>query len=328
MCSMYIRSKDQLFNKIKGNLPQYPIIEKHFSTTINNLLLSKKTLRSLLEIPLIRYLGKGSPTIQNFENYLKEKSFTNIEAPLKRLKTNLIEYPAVLAELETAKKLLDDGMTNITFMSQQNSHPDIKFTEDGKIRYAEVKDLMSVNPEFGYLNNKFEAMSLVSKDFKKSFIVECEYPLYKFDSIQSLHNKLNMSIDKLIKNIKPQIKIKNLDHEKITINDFNFTITTKPSPRKEFLFLFSGGGIYYGNVSDVFLSFANIYSRLINEIKKGYIQLLNQRSNDKELTKNDRLYIYLNIELNSFSGDNIKKIFSKMTKIIGVNDLIKLKIIL
>lgn len=325
---MFIRSRKKLTDNINANLPKYPLVARYFSRTIRNLLTSKKTLRSLLEVPLLRYLGTGSSTIENFENYLQEKSFANIEAPLKRLRSNLIGYPAVLAELETAKKLLDEGMTSITFLNQQNSHPDIKYLDEGVVRYAEVKDLMSINPEFAYLHDKLSAMGLLFKSFKRSFIVECEHNPYRFDSIQTLHEDLKKAIDNLIKELKIEIVNNEVDKWTRVINGFNFHVTTKRSGRKEFLFLFSGGGFFYGQPADVFLNFANVYARLITETKKGYLQLLNQRSNDGGNTKKDRLYIYLNIKQYSFSGKNIKRIFTKLSKTIGLNELVDLRIVL
>lgn len=131
---MIINNKNELSSLIDENLAKYPIIKKYFKCTINNLISNKK-LNDLLEIPLVRYVAMDYASLNNFEKFIEERSFTNVESPLSRLKSDLNEYHAVLSELQAATLLKDEGMKDIKFLSQSQGNPDIEYSENGTIKY-------------------------------------------------------------------------------------------------------------------------------------------------------------------------------------------------
>lgn len=323
---MIVKSKKQLSYLVAKNLPKYPLIKNYFEAVIYNLL-EKDSLTKLLEKPLIRYLGTDDP-LSNFENYLSQKTFANIEAPISRLKSNFgEEYYAVLSELETAKKLKDEGMTHIKFLSS-GSNPDLEFNDNSQKRYAEVKSLMEINPEFTILNNKLEAISLRNRLFQRSFSVGCEYSLKDYDSIEKFHKDVSQAANKLIKELKDKLKRGDIEEEAFTYNNVTFKISTKEGDAGYFM-MYSGGVLVFTSAKDSFLEFSSVYTRLISQFKKGYLQLLKKREDDKSLVEKDRIYIYLNLgRYTHFIPKEAKRIFVRLSKITGMAEMADLKIYL
>lgn len=324
---MIIQSKKQLTGLVLENLPKYKLTNKYFKPVILNLL-KKESLGDLLEINLIRYIAAKERVVQNFENYLnKKKKLGNIEEPILRLKSNFkSEYYSVLAELESAKKLKKAGMKNIKFLPPDNN-PDIQFEEGGVIRYAEVKNLMEINPEITIVDNIFEAKSLRNKLFQRLFIIDCEYSLIENDNIAKLHDNIRTSAKQLVKILEKKLKMGNIDHEFFQFKPIDFTITTKDSNTGYHALFTSGNPIVFSSVDASFLDFYSVYIRLIQQFRKGYLQLLKKRSNDKLLVKQDRMYIYLNLGRgSSFIKKAAKRIFIKMARAIGMSELVNLKI--
>jgi len=328
---MIINNKKELSSLIDENLAKYPIIAKYFTRTIKNLV-STKGLGDLLEIPLVRYVAINYAALENFEKFIEERSFTNVESPLSRLKSDLNEYHAVLSELQVAKMLKDEGMKNIKFIPQSRSNPDIEFSENGATKYAEVKGFMTINPSFPIIHDKFEAESLQNQVFKRTFIVDYEYQLSEFKSIKELHKDLKGAVDKLIKELTPLLKKGEIEDHQVKVGKFVFKVSSKPIKRGEFLLLFSVGGggenVFYGQPGDVFLQLSSVYTRIISNSRAGYLQLLNKRGGNKDLVKEDRLYLFLNLERFAFFGDDIKPIFNKFTKVLGINEIVNLKLII
>jgi len=324
---MIINNTKQLSGLIDENLAKYPIIAKYFTRTIKNLILTKE-LSSLLEIPLVRNVAINSASLKNFEKFIEERSFVNIDTPLSRLKSDLNEYHAVLSELQAAKMIKDEGIKDIKFLSQSQSNPDIEFKENGITKYAEVKGFMAINPDFSIIHNKFEAESLRNQVFKRTFIVSCEYQLSKFKSIEKLHKYLRGAVDSLIKKLIPLLEKEEIEDHQVEIGKFMFKVSSKPSERGEFLLLFSGGVVSYGQPGDVFLQLSSVYTRIISTSRDGYLQLLSKRDGDRDLVKKDRLYLFLNVERFAFLGNEIKSIFNKFTKALGIDEIVDLRLVI
>lgn len=323
---MLIRTKQELSLLVEKNLPKFPLVERYFNKTLKNLLASKKTLKSLLEINMVRYLASSPESVANFEKYLEELPKVNVMRPLSRLKTDFFEYPSVIAELQGAKYLTDEGITEITFLPQGTKNPDICFKENGKLRYEEIKNLMSLTPEFWILNDKFEAESLVNPAFAKNFLVTCKYDLFKFKSVEKLHEELKDAADQLVIELQPKITNNNVEDRVFEIGNFEFKITTKKSERGEFLLLFSGSGGFFGAPENVFLDLSLVYGRFISTFRDGYLQLLEKREGNLTLVKEDRLLIFLNIERLRFIDKEVKKILEDLARVLGMSTMVKLRI--
>lgn len=325
---MLIKTKKEVVDSIDKNLPGYPLTQRYFGKAIKRILATEKSLKSVLEVPLIKYLATNSKTFAIFENYLRERSFTNIGTPLSRLKSNLDEYYAVLAEVHAAYLLNGEGMKDVKFLSQSKPNPDIEFKENGIIKYAEVKDLMSLNPEFPILHDKFEARSLIDPLFKRGFTISCSYDITQFNSVEKLHQALRVAVEELILRLEPILRKGNMEDWTIEINSFYFRVTTHSSKHVDFVLLFSGGGGFFGGPRDVFLELSTVYTRFISVFKEGYLQLLRKREGNRDVVKGDRMYIFLNVEKNAFLGKEIKKIFKSLAKVLGMNEMVQLRIII
>lgn len=324
---MIIKSKRQLEKLVETNLKSFHVTQKYFAKVLRESITKEKSLLKLLEIPLIRYLAISPRSIDNFEKHISAKFISAQGSPLSRMKSNLDEYYAVLAEIQAARILKKRGMKNIKFLSPK-SNPDIEFKENGITKYAEVKDLMNLNPEFSIIHNKFWAKSLVNRHFKKDFILSCTYATFRFDSVISLHNAISSATDKLIKKLTPLLKRGEIDDLKIEFDGFQFKINARTTRSVDFLLVFSGGGGFFGGPEDVFLNLTTVYTRFITEFKVGYQQLLRKRGGDKELVKSDYFFIFLNIEKYRFVDRKIKGIFRQMARTLGMSRLVRLRIIL
>ena len=181
---MLITSKKEVQVLIDKNLPKFPTVEKYFKKLIKKLLKIKKSTKDLLEIPLIREMMLGGEAMKDFDDRLKKsEQFTkHIERPISRINDKFEEWGAVWNEIFVAKKLHELGETEIEF-SPRNSSFDIKSlsSKTNQVIYTEVKGLDSIAPAFNILNDKMEAMSLLKNLFKKTFFVECYYPLEEID---------------------------------------------------------------------------------------------------------------------------------------------------
>lgn len=319
-------NKGKLKQKVEAVLSKYSLISKYYKEVIENQFSGTKSVVELLEIPLIRYAVIDSPTLNNLESYINDHSFTNIDIPLTRLKTNFEnEYHSILAELHTAKLLKEEGMDDIKFLSP-NANPDIEFKENGNIRYAEVKSLIDLSPEFSVLHNKLHAQSILDSLFERDFIIQCEYNFYEFDNINKFHSSLKSSVDNLIQQIRPLLITDQIKDATIIIDNFKFKVTSKKG-RVGFLFMYSGGGTIYSSAKDCFLDLSSVYSRFINKASEGFKQLLKKRNMDQNLVKDDRIYFFLNT--GSYSRvipNEVKEIFTGIGKIIGLTDLVQIKI--
>lgn len=324
---MIIKSRAKLETLVFQNLPKYPLIEQNFKNAISHLF-AVEPLSALLEINLIRYLATDEKPISNFEEYLSKKTFTNLNEPISRLKSNFKhEYYAVLAELETARRLNDEGMQQIRFLPHQGN-PDIEYEDKNVKRYAEVKNLEDINPEFTILNNKLEAESLRNKNFKRSFMMECQYNIYEFDNIGKFYIKINLAVTLLIRELRKRFRSGNEVDENFTINEFVFKISTNKDGAG-FLLVYHGSPFVYSSEKDSFLQFSSVYTRMINSFKKGYLQLSRARAEDKSLIPQDRLYIYLNLgQYNNFIPKEAKRIFNRIAKATGMKEMVDLKIIM
>lgn len=322
--NILITDKSQLSTLVFENLPKFELVNKYLGKAIINLFKSAD-LMELLEIPLVRYLAISDVAIQNFENYLKERSFLDIQNPVSRLQSNLrVEYPAVLAELESAKRLKGEGKKEIKFLPT-NDNPDLQYEDNGIIRYAEVKSLMVINPEFSVLNDKLEAKSMVSSLFQRSFTIECEYDFNEYTSVEQFHLDVNKSVDRLIKLLETMLSNSGFE-ETFVIDPITFHVSSQVGRAGYFLML-SGGLLVFGTPKDVFLDFNTVYVRFLVQIKKAYQQLLKKRSGDSLSVQKDRVYIFLNIgRYGHFIPKEAKKIFRDIAKATGITELVDLRI--
>lgn len=68
---------------------------------------------------------------------------------------------------------------------------------------------------------------------------------------------------------------------------------------------------------------------MINNFRKGYLQLSRTRAGNKNLVSQDRIYIYLNLgKYNSFIPKEAKAIFNKIAKATEMSEMVDFKIIL
>lgn len=326
---MIIKSKDILKTLVFSNLQKYPIIKGSFQKVIFNLL-KNNSLSELLEIPLIRYLATKDKPIENFEEYLNKKTFTNLNVPILRLKSDFKhQYYAVLAELETAWRLNREGKTDIKFITQQGK-PDIEYKDKGITKYAEVKNLLEINPEFTILHDKLEAESLRNRNFQVNFLMDCNYDLQDHENISNLHKDIEIATTLLVRALREKLRQEEVVDETFTFNQISFNISAKKE-RIGFFFAYHGsGGLIHPSAKDAFISLSSVYTRMISNFRKGYIQLLKNRLNDKLSVEQDRVYLYLNLGrgYNAFIGKETEKIFKKFAKATAMADLADLKIIL
>lgn len=319
-------SKKQIVLKINESLRGYPLINKYFSVAISNLIKdSKNNVRNLLELNLIRYLFTNDNVLLNLEKYLGEHEFTNINVPIKRLKTKFSEYTSVVTELEVAQSLKDEGMDEIRFI-EEDSNPDIQYNDHGIVQYAEVKGLEELDPEFPIIDNKLEATSIIDKRFEKNFYIRLNDVSQFFNKLEDYRGALNDAVDKVIGLLRNEVDKNDLEDMHIKIGNFEFTISFN-SKRKEYSLMYSGEVMKYGSHKDIFLKMSSVYSRFINSAAKGIKQLARKRDQHMENIKNDRLYIFLNSGRNAnFVPDELQGIIEKISKTLGLNDLVTLKI--
>ena len=72
---------------------------------------------------------------------------------------------------------------------------------------------------------------------------------------------------------------------------------------------------------------SSVYSRFINCSANGIKQLARKRGQHLENIKNDRLYIFLNSGRHgNFVPDKLDGIINEMSKTLGIDDLVTLKI--
>jgi len=320
-----IKSKNQLTTMVYKNLPKYKLVEENFRAVIENLL-RKETLSNLLAINLIRYLATDEKPISNFEEYLSKKTFTNLDEPISRLKSNFREYYAVIAELETAWRLNEEGMQDIKFLPHEGN-PDIEYKHNDQIRFAEVKNLEEINPEFTILNDKLEAESLRNSHFKRSFFMDCQYDITDHENIKNLHKDINHATTLLVRELRKKLRTGEVD-ETFTFKQIRFNISTKKAV--DFILMYHGSGFVYSSPKDAFMQFSSTYTRMISNFRKGYIQLMRKRSNDKNLVIMDRIYIYLNLGrgYNAFIDKDANKVFRRLAKATEMSELVDLKIII
>ena len=319
-------SKEELKEMVETCLRNYPQISTHYSETVGSLFLDlKRDLLNLLEIPLVRHAVIAPENLKNLESYIQEHAFTNIEAPLERLKSNFSEYPSILAELHAAKLLKEEGMTDIKFITAQGS-PDIEYLDNEIKRYAEVKKLDDLDPSFNILHNKLQAKSVLDSNFCRSFYIQCEYDFIDFESILDVHEGLRKAGDILINKLS-EIRPLQFDHQKFEINEFKFEVSIRGED-DEFRYMQSGGVKVYSSSKDFFPGLQSVYSRYINNFNKAYKQLLKVRNDNKELVSKDRIYFFLNVEsyANIFPNE-VRSIFEQLSKILGMSNLAEIKII-
>lgn len=318
-------TKEEINKKIGISLKEYSLIKKYFAEAAYRIIKSEKKVRELLEIQLIRYLFTNDDVLANLEKYLGENEFTNIDVPIKRLATNFSEYYSVFAELTVAKKLKDEGKTDIIFIEEENN-PDIQYSDNGIVQYAEVKNLEEIDPEFPILNNKLEAMSELDERYKKDFYIRLNDTSHLFNRIDDYKKALCSATDELIVALHEYLNNDDQEDLVFRINNFIFTVSVK-SKRPEYFLMYSGDVMKFGSNKDIFLKMSSVYSRFINCANNGIKQLANKRGGSLEGIKNDRLYIFLNTGRNAnFIPDELDKIISQMSKIVGIDDLVTLKI--
>lgn len=318
-------TKIKIYKNISECLKKYPLIDKYFAKASFNLVNSKLDIKALFEIQLIRYLYSNNDVLANLEKYLGESGFTNINVPIKRLQTNFSEYYSVFAELTVAKKLKDEGKTDIVFIEKENN-PDIQYLDNGIIQYAEVKNLVDIDPEFPIINNKLEAMSMMDDNFKKDFYIRLNDISQSFNNINKYNEVLMIATDKLIQSLSKYLNSGDQEDLVFQINNFIFTVSVK-SKRPGYFFMYSGDVMKFGSNKDIFLKMSSVYLRFISKAKDGIIQLANKRDQSLEKIKNDRLYIFLNTGRNAnFIPDELEKIMNQLSKVLGIDDLVTLKI--
>lgn len=319
-----ITNKSDLKKIIAENLPKYPLISKYYLKTILHLIDSTGSLHLLLEQPLIRYAALNDVVFARVEKYIEEHLFVNIEVPLKRLETNFDEYDAVIAELRVAKLLQEEGMTDIYFIKEEGN-PDISYKEGSVVRYAEVKSLKELDPEVPILDNKLAAKSVFDTRFRKWFYIQLSHNLL-IGSLDIYVKKLRAATEKLIQALDGYIEHGKVEDALFDIDDFKFTVSFDDK-KDGYHFMYSGDVMTFGSNKDIFLSMSSVYSRFINTSANGLRQLLKRRGRNPLEVKRDRLYLFLNTErYANFVPEELKKIFSHLSKLIGIDDLVTLKI--
>lgn len=319
-------TKNSIKDKIGISFTQYPLIKKYFSNAAYNLIdNSENSVIKLLELQLIRYLVLKDDVLCNLEKHLSDREFTNINIPISRLKNNFSEYNAVMAELTTATKLHDEGMSDIVFIKEENN-PDIEYKEDGILHYAEVKSLDELDPEYNIIYNKLEATSILNTKYEKSFYIQVKDSSLFFSSLDDYKNGLCKATDKLIQLLEKHIDKLSIDDLKIKIGYFEFIISFKTN-NHGYSLMFSGDVMKFGTNKDIFLKMGSVYSRFINNVVKGVKQLLFKRNFDTTSVKGDRLYIFLNSgRYHNFIPDQLGKIIDELSMCLGIKDLVSLKI--
>jgi len=328
---MLITSKKEVQVLIDKNLPKFPTVEKYFKKLIKKLLKIKKSTKDLLEIPLIREMMLGGEAMKDFDDRLKKsEQFTkHIERPISRINDKFEEWGAVWNEIFVAKKLHELGETEIEF-SPRNSSFDIKSlsSKTNQVIYTEVKGLDSIAPAFNILNDKMEAMSLLKNLFKKTFFVECYYPLEEID-VSELKPLLRISTDKLIKDLNKILK-KGEILEKMSFhyNKVNFLVNLgRTNKEKEFRMIFSKGGTYRGIGGD-FIKMESVYNRVLSRTKKAYCQLLNNRGGDVKAVKNDRIFMILNTGMeNPFGDKKFETVIKNLCGSVGIYEIVNFEFI-
>lgn len=319
-----VNNKSDLKKQIEKNLSKFPLINQYYLKTILNLVDRTNNLLILLENPSVRYAASNDGVFSNLEKHIKEHSFANIEVPLKRLETNFDEYQAVMAELRTAKFLKEEGMSDISFIKEEDN-PDISYKENGIIRYAEVKNLKELDPEFPILDNKLEAKSIFEPNFQRNFYIQMSHNLL-IGSLKEYVKKFGIAVDKLIEALNGCISAKNAEDLIFEIDNFKFIVSIT-NRRDGYHLMYSGEVMMFGSSKDIFLGMSSVYSRFINASSDGLRQLVKKRNKNLVEVKSDRLYLFLNTgRYANFVPEELKKILPQLSKVIGIDDLVTLKL--
>lgn len=327
--TMLVSKKAEVKELVLKNLSKYPEVEKHFKKLTHQLFDKKITLRALLEIVLIRELLLDGGAIKNFNGYLVELStYTKfISRPISLINKDIKAWGASWSEIFVAKKLHNQGETKIEF-SPRNSPYDISSFDSHRKKtiFTEVKGLDSIAPAFNILNDKLEAMSLLNRSFKKTFFIECFYPLENIDSVSSLSPLLEVATNKLIEDLSNHFKKhKELERKSFKYGKVSFQVKTDKPKVKKFLMIFSGGGVYKGKGAE-FMKMVSVYTRVLSNVRQAYSQLLKNRKGDVDAVKNDRIYLLLNTGLaNGFGDKKLKKIIEDLSNSVGINEIVDFK---
>lgn len=311
---------------IADYLERYPLIKKYFSEAIYRLINNpKNSVKELLEIQLIRYSVSHDNVLANLERHLGEREFTNINVPINRLRKKFSEYGSVMAELAVAKILKDEGMTDITFI-EEDGNPDIQYAQNGVIHYAEVKNLEDLDPEFPIIDNKLEAMSVLDNKYQKDFYIRLNDPSPAFASLQEYEKQLRSATDKFIELLNEHLQKNSIEDLVISVKEFVFTVSFK-AKRVGYFLMYGGEVMKYGSSKDIFLKMSSVYSRFINCTAKGIKQLARKRGQSLASIKEDRLYVFLNSGRHAnFVPDELEGIIKRLSKTLGIEDLVTLKI--
>lgn len=320
-----INTKEDLIELVNNNLPKYKLIEKYFGKAINNKIRKDMPVEKLLEYSLIRYMAMDNIGLKNLESYLNERLFTNIERPINRLIKDFDQYSKVFSELYVAKLLSDERMSNITFLKESGEKtPDIQYKENGIVRYAEVKSMSSLNPDFDIFNNKLQAKSLLNKSFNKTFTFSCNYSVSAYENIKSLYEDLSIATDKLIMEIEPKLEIDNLTDYKSIIDQFEFVVSANNATHT-FVLMSWGRTLKYSGPEDFFLDLSTVYCRFISNFKKAYSQILSIRNGNTVEAINDRIYLFLKTEkFESVFEKETNNIFNNLASSLGMDKLAKI----
>lgn len=323
-------TKDKMKKLIEVGLENYPLAKKYFLDVIFNLIDNhspNKSIRELLEFQLVRYTMLNDSVVANLEKHLSEREFTNIIIPINRLKNNFSEYDSVMAELRVAKILRDEGMTNILFISDEGN-PDIQYKNIDVTQYAEVKSLDELDPEFLVLNNKLEAISILDSRYKKDFYIRLNDASQSFSNLVNYKEELSKAVDRLIVLLKKYLKRAEVKDVVLQIREFIFTVSFN-TKRPGYFLMYGGEVMKYGSGKDIFLKVSSVYSRFINQAARGIKQLAKKREQSPTYIKQDRLYIFLNSgRYAGFVPDELGKIINELSKLLGIDDLVTLKILL
>jgi hypothetical protein len=330
---MLVKNKKQIEKLINKNLPKFPTVEKHFKKLIKKLLKIKKSTKSLLEIPLIREMMLGSEAMKDFDGRLRSsEQFTeHIDRPISRINDNYFtEWGPAWSEISVANKLHEQGETEIEF-SPRNSPFDIKSLSPGEnqIIYTEVKGLDSIAPAFNILHDKMEAMSLLKNLFKKTFFVECYYPLEEIDDVSRLKPLLQVATDRLIKDLNKILKRGEiLGKMNFKYGKINFLVNLgRTNKQKEFRMIFSKGGTYRGIGGD-FIKMESVYNRVLSRTKKAYCQLLSNRGGDVKAVRNDRIFMMLNTGMeNPFGDKKFETVIKNLCEAVGIYEIVNFEFI-
>lgn len=318
-----VSTNKDIKNLIEKNLPQYPLVNQYYLKTILNLVNKTDDLQILLENPLVRYAVLNDGVFARVEKHIQEHSFVNIQVPLRRLETNFDEYHAVIAEIRAAKLLKDEGMKDISFIEDEDN-PDISYKENGIVRYAEVKNLKELDPEVPILDNKLEAKSILDPRYQKSFYIRLSHDLL-IGRIDEYIKKFSIAVRKLVLALDKYISEDQIEDLVFQIDNFRFTISF--DSRDGYHFMYSGDVMMFGSSKDIFLGMSSVYSRFINVSADGLRQLLKKRNRNSLEVKQDRLYLFLNTgRYANFVPDELRKILPQLSQLIGIDDLVTLKI--